>query len=556
MLHALVWRKAETLKAQALLASSCYREEEIATEVKIIKRSKVFTKDFDIKFASQCVQKMLPSEKRVIENAGGLENWLHQFDVLIKLVSNIGGNASIMLMLRVLQDFARLVVCPLSIALEDLFSLSHWFQRQKFRPSLELLITKITSLLPDVNALQGLHREMYFRFIASTFCCLLDSTPVSQDVISTISGVIFRLKAPTCLMKGVMVKLLKAALKVLIPAPTLDCPSLVQLSFLKGRNFIKEQAWQSVYCEPFILLCDVIYASVQGSITPELMAGVDIKDFGFENFLQRLNQVTRELTLPTGTLNLRVACSFAVMRIIMEVLAQDLVTVYRKEIGIFKPRLAPAITSALSTFFTQSHHNVLAMKQYLMKVLRYHCGFSIQNVSYLANECRRNKSLELYSMILDWNMLKEVDNPLGFNPFTTLFSSYEKTDELLWNTVYAEGEKLQRLKAQVQDLSIPEQGAMASAVASKIFLVKASRKLFEKETIMVNWLQQEGILEYWETKWQDAVHCLVGNGPLQISCDSTSDQLQFKALAAHVLLVVSSFASTSPLRVSSLIFSP
>jgi hypothetical protein len=33
----------------------------------------VFTKDFDDSFASKCVLKMLPLEKKVIEKAGGLE---------------------------------------------------------------------------------------------------------------------------------------------------------------------------------------------------------------------------------------------------------------------------------------------------------------------------------------------------------------------------------------------------------------------------------------------------------------------------------------------------
>lgn len=352
-------------------------------------------------------------------------------------------------------------------------------------------------------------------------------------------------------MKGVMVRLLNAALQLLLPAPKRDCPSFVQLSFLNGRNVIKEQPWQSESYEPFILLCDVIYDSVRAFITPELLSGVDTEAFSSTKFLECLRQVTRELTLPSGTLNLRVACSFAVLRSIMEVLAQDLVTVQKKEPGIFNPRLAPAITRILSEFFTQSHHNVLAIKQYLMKVLRYHCGFSIQNVSYLANECRKSKSLELYSFILDWNMLQEVDNPLGFNPFTTLFPSYERTDELLWNFVYADGEKLQKLKAQVEHLSRADQGAMASAVASKIFLVKASRKLIEKEVTMVNWLQQESSLEAWDKRWQEAVHCLAGNSLLQLSCDSASEQLQFKALAAHILLVVSSFGPSSPLRVSS-----
>jgi hypothetical protein len=188
----------------------------------------------------------------------------------------------------------------------------------------------------------------------------------------------------------------------------------------------------------------------------------------------------------------------------------------------------------------------------LMKVLRYHCGFSIQNISYLANDCRSNKSLELYSLILDWEMLKEVDNPLGFNPFTTLFSSYEKTDQLLWNTVYSEGEKMQRLRFRFQGLRLDEQGAMASAVASKIFLPKASRNLFEKEVSFTNWLQQEATLQSWDKKWEEVVRCLAGPGPLQLSSGTTtSEQLQFRALAAHILLVASSFASCSPLLVSS-----
>jgi hypothetical protein len=43
--------------------------------------------------------------------------------------------------------------------------------------------------------------------------------------------------------------------------------------------------------------------------------------------------------------------------------------------------------------------------------------------------------------------------------------------------------KMQRLRFRIQGLSLDEQGAMVSAVASKIFLPKASRNLFEKEVI-------------------------------------------------------------------------
>jgi hypothetical protein len=559
MLHALVWTKLGTLKAQALLASSCYTEDEISTEVNITKSSNAFTKDFDDRFASKCVLKMLPLEKKVIEKAGGLEKWLHQFGILIKLVSNIsiGGPrlASIMLMLRVLQDFAQLVICPLSIDSEDLCSLAYWFERQRFAPSPDSLITKITNLVPDMNTLRGTHRDVYLRFVASTFSRLLDSTSVTQGGISAMSAVIFNFKAPTCLMKGVMVRLLHAATQLLIPAGSkLDCPPCVQLFFLNCRNVIKEQAWGSESYEPFILLSDVIYESVRASITPELMSGVDkdTEEFSFYKFLSCVRLMTRELTLPSRELNLRVACSFAVLRSIMDVLALDLVTVQKKDPSILKPRLAPDITEILTEFFEQSHYNVLAMKQYLMKVLRYHCGFSIQNISYLANDCRSNKSLELYSLILDWEMLKEVDNPLGFNPFTTLFSSYEKTDQLLWNTVYSEGEKMQRLRFRFQGLRLDEQGAMASAVASKIFLPKASRNLFEKEVSFTNWLQQEATLQSWDKKWEEVVRCLAGPGPLQLSSGTTtSEQLQFRALAAHILLVASSFASCSPLLVSS-----
>jgi hypothetical protein len=73
-----------------------------------------------------------------------------------------------------------------------------------------------------------------------------------------------------------------------------------------------------------------------------------------------------------------------------------------------------------------------------MKVLRYISLWLLNTKRKLATwqmTAAANKSLGLYSSILDWDMLKEVDNPLGFNPFTTLFPSYEKTDQLLWNTV-------------------------------------------------------------------------------------------------------------------------
>ena len=150
-------------------------------------------------------------------------------------------------------------------------------------------------------------------------------------------------------------------------------------------------------------------------------------------------------------------------------------------------------------------------------------------------------------------MLQEVDNPLGFNPSTAYSPAMiRRTNSCGTLFDYSEGEKMQRLRFRFQGLRLDEQGAMASAVASKIFLPKASRNLFEKEVSFTNWLQQEATLQSWDIKWEEAVRCLAGPGPLQLSSGTTtSEQLQFRALAAHILLVASSFASCSPLLVSS-----
>nr|XP_024402110.1 uncharacterized protein LOC112295119 isoform X3 [Physcomitrium patens] len=553
VLHALLWTKLEKLKTQALVAGSCFTENEISDEVELLKRDKVFKEYFDNKFASKCILKMLPSEKEVIDRAGGLQRWLYQLEALISLVPSIyieePTHVSIMLMLRVVRDFAKLIILPLSVASEHLCSLSHWFLRHNLQPCSKLLVTKIISLLPDLNTQQGLRRKMYFRFVASTFSLLLDSNSVSQDVISTISAVIFHLKAPTCSMKGVMLRFLKTVVQLLIPTPTLDCPHFLQLCFVNCSNVIKEQAWESDVYEPFILLSDVIYESVRGFITPELLSGVDTEAFKFNKFLQCLRVVTSVVKLPSGRLNFRAACAFAVLRSIMEVLARDMVTVQKKEPRIFHPGLAPAASEVLGEFFAKCHVNVISMKQYLMKVLYHHCGLSLQMMSHLACECQTNEHLKLYSHILDREMLKEVDNPLGFNPFMSIFSNYGENDVLLWKTVYSEGENQEKMKLQIHNLHPTEQSAFASAIASKIFLVQASRELNDAELAVVNWLQQKATLQRWNEKWKDAIRFLIDTNPLSLGGNTTTaESLQSKALAAHIFLVVTSFPSNSPLQ--------
>lgn len=51
-----------------------------------------------------------------------------------------------------------------------------------------------------------------------------------------------------------------------------------------------------------------------------------------------------------------------------------------------------------------------------------------------------NEYFKFYLYIFDWEMLKEVDNLLGFNLFMFIFFNYGENDVLFWKIVYSEGE--------------------------------------------------------------------------------------------------------------------
>jgi hypothetical protein len=155
-----------------------------------------------------------------------------------------------------------------------------------------------------------------------------------------------------------------------------------------------------------------------------------------------------------------------------------------------------------------------------------------------------------------------ADNPLGFDPFWSSSQEFQKAGERIWSlgTRSAQQES-KAARRSIENATEGEQNAFTATVASRIFLVQAARKLTSRERDTAMSLNNMNLLHMWQPKWRKAILCFAD---LRSSSSTTStitqqqmglrpnmppQELWFKSLSAHVLLVVTSLPNTSPLQV-------
>ncbi len=254
-------------------------------------------------------------------------------------------------------------------------------------------------------------------------------------------------------------------------------------------------------------------------------------------------------------LSIHVVCSIALVRATLDFVAKELFVVHgNKYTNLHHLQVGNNIARILHDGF--SNHGspyILASKQYLLKVLKVHYGMSILDVSHLAFKCQRNKTLETYACMFDWEMLKEVTNPLGFNPFNLASSSsssstsFESVSKTLWDMIYSQDENP---RALIKKANMLEQAHITTTIASELYLVQAIRELSPQEISGTQWLINANNLQSWLPKWREAIHIFLGTQFMVLRLEMDTYELRFKVLLAHVLLVVTSLPSDSPLQVN------
>jgi hypothetical protein len=236
-------------------------------------------------------------------------------------------------------------------------------------------------------------------------------------------------------MKNIMLRIVQASWSYTIGGVVDHEPKCPR--FMNGycTLFVNDGYWKTN--QPYILLGDAIYEAITPTITDKLMLGKDTEDWSYEAFVKRLSEAKDEL-VGNMPLSIHVVCSIALVRATIDFVAKELFVVNgNKHTNLHHVQVGNNIARILHDGFSNcGSPYILASKQYLLKVLKVHYGMSILDVSHLAFKCQRNKTLETYACMLDWEMLKEVTNPLGFNPFnlastssssSTSFESVSKT---------------------------------------------------------------------------------------------------------------------------------
>jgi hypothetical protein len=589
-LHFLLWEKGEKISAQSLLAESCLSEFDLKAELQCLKDRKfpiMTTAEFDAYLVSCCCATILPTKETVSDNLR-FGAWFRDLNLLIKLASPLGRSAhwTTLVMLEVLRDMACLVMPPVSWSNVILVHLAQWFQNCRyvvgtyyFSPG--ELLEAVLGFIPEMNTLaeeeeEGVtsSRECWFRFLALFLEKILDSDDLTATDINTISAFLFQLSNPTCVMKGVMLKLLHMTRLHMSQQPihNAHCPPCMHVLFdQKDTDFWiinKTTSFESEDHKIFVLLCDSVSDMIQPSVSRLVRQGSYTAEWTYKDFKRYLLLAIEELKSADRPLSLRTVGSLALLRSTLHVIADELITVHKEAVHSSDQIQVPQVVVTLAKeLFHNSSPKVAALKQYLFKVLHTCHGLTVQEINILVNNCKgkgkgNRGGLDWYTSILEWDLMQlGADNPLGFDPFWSSSQEFQKAGERIWSlgTRSAQQES-KAARRSIENATEGEQNAFTATVASRIFLVQAARKLTSRERDTAMSLNNMNLLHMWHPKWRKAILCFADPRSGSSTTSTITQQmglhpnmppqeLWFKSLSAHVLLVVTSLPNTSPLQV-------
>jgi hypothetical protein len=402
---------------------------------------------------------------------------------------------------------------------------------------------------------------------------ILDSNDLTAKDINTISAFLFQLSNPTCAMKGVMLKLLHMTQLHMSQQPIHNAhsPPCMHVFFdQKDTDFWiinKTTSFESEDHKIFVLLCDSVSDMIQPSVSRLVRQGSYTAEWAYKDFKRYLLLAIEELKSANRPLSLRTVGSLALLRSTLHVIADELIIVHKEAVHSSHQIQVPQVVVTLAKeLFHNSSPKVAALKQYLFKVLHTCHGLTVQEINILVNNCKgkgNRGGLDWYTSILEWDLMQlGADNPLGFDPFWSSSQEFQKAGERIWSlgTRSAQQES-KAARRSIENATEGEQNALTATVASRIFLVQAARKLTSRERDIAMSLNNMNLLHMWHPKWRKAILCFAD---LRSSSSTTStitqqqmglhpnmppQELWFKSLSAHVLLVVTSLPNTSPLQV-------
>jgi hypothetical protein len=463
--------------------------------------------------------------------------------------------------LEVLRDLACMVLPPFALEKETLRGLVRWlgYHGTSFSPG--QLLEVVLSLVPDFQTLTDSLQGHWSRFLASFFRKVLKGMTTMSDV-NTIAAFIFKLRDITSLMKNLILLLLDASLAhTLAYFVDARCPKYMQ--FLLNGKYKGGLQVGEISCDgdghvAFVLLTDIIYESINPSATEALLRGEYLgTEWSSKDFYMCLNTALEVMDVD-GPLTVQVTAAFAFLRAILDAVASKLISISTSSMSCttFQCYASPVVsTLAKRMRESSSPARFRALKLYLLKVLHMKRGLSLVEISNLATRCVQIRELNDYTTVLQWETMHEVINSLGFDPFWSSSAVFEKAGEAIY--YLGSGNESRGGKLIERQTDQASQKQITAAIASRLYLPSASRALTPGERAASHWLLRPKSLQKWDSKWREMVHCFAQNdrvttqwSNLKLSPNISTQDLWFRTLAAHILLVVTGLPRTSPLQVS------
>ena len=565
--HILMWEQGEKINAQALLAATCLKETFIEEQLALLIFKKGKSSGFDQFLVAQCCEAILPQgevETQSFPHDLNVRPWIESLELLIKLASPLEAfegstHWATIVSLEVLRDVATLVLPPVSWDKGILEDFSKWVTKQGMNFTAGQLLEAVLSILPpDLDSLTGVAEEHFFRFLSTFFIKILNGGASMSDM-NTIAGFIFRLENISCLMKGVVLRLLDVSVSHTLPfSVDTGCPAYI-LCLLNGDREGGLQVgaipYDSEKHKAFVLLSDVVYEKISPFVTQRLLRGQDESTgWMYKDFLRCLDRALD--LIGEGVLTLQGATAIAFLRATLDAVAAELIDI--NKVVAYAPHQRSAFLTAMyrlpSTFVDRSSTDRFeALRLYLLKVLHMKWGLSLLEISNLATKCNEIRNLNDYHLILHWESMHKVTNPLGFDPFWSDSPLFVKASEAVHFMSIGQESKGKKFIERADQTG---QSEIAAAVASRIYLTRASRLPNAGECSASHWFHSKSNLKKWDEKWRRVVRLFApldarpSEWEIGLSPSMPTSELWCKSLAAHILFVVTGLPQTSPLQVS------
>ncbi|KAI5073486.1 hypothetical protein GOP47_0011499 [Adiantum capillus-veneris] len=564
--HVLCWEREPELKAQVSMALLCMPLQEIKEEVAALKAGRTPIHNFSEEFSIRCSTILLPT-KSCVDDAGGIQSWLHNSQALTSLLPPLGSSV-LLFMLQSLQNLAAFVIIPLRRrgGYKILVRLADWFQKNLKEANFVLTLREIVNCVPNINKLDNSEAKYWLDFL----CAVLKQYPELADLpksdLVQIFSILMSSSTPSCMMGPIMLQLLSSYLSTIRNFYHKKAP-VVMVLLSNTTDALMNKEWDTKAAGS-IVLSDQLYHYMRQTIMPALLGGISTNLWNYSAFDECLCLATK-LCEDEGSFTLRKMAALALWKSFLYSAAYLLTQVKTKvkdDKHSCKLVFSPAFLKALSSMSSILKY---ASQTFFMKVLYQDVGLSTGDIQELLPFCESQKHLTSMIFFLDHPLMRNTSNRLGFNPFSSSSKFYVAAERAL-RLVLPENEGLtfqrpgqedpedfmskksqEELGKFIREATHQQQIMFVTVMASELFVMKSGAQLSKAEWAAMEWLKETVRNERWDSLLQHALtHIFTKEkGGLWHSKKNLSTRdLELRCLMLDVLLKVAALPEGSPLR--------